>query len=279
MSVKIVSDSACDIPKELVDELGIYVVPLYVNFGNESLKDGIDITADAFYERLISGPIHPFTSQPSPGDFLNIYKKIDDENDGIISIHLSSKLSGTFKSASIASEDQSLKSKIKVIDTGHVSMSSGLCVLEAAKQAKNGADMDTIIETVNSFASRAHFVALLDTLEYLEKGGRIGKARSMLGSLLNIKPMITIENGESKEFGKARTFKKGVAKLRDFCYQFDKLHSLSVVYSTDLDLAIEFSDSLSSLLEDSIPIIGRIGPVTGTHSGPGTLGVGLVPKI
>ena len=199
-------------------------------------------------------------------------------NDGIISIHLSSKLSGTFKSASIASEDQSLKSKIRVIDTGHVSMSSGLCVLEAARQAKNGADMDTIIQTANDFASRAHFVGLLDTLEYLEKGGRIGKARSMLGSLLNIKPMITIEDGESKEFGKARTFKKGIAKLDDFCRQFNQLHSLSVVYSTDLDLAVEFSDKLSSLLE-SEPIISRIGPVTGTHSGPGTIGVGLVAKI
>ena len=278
MSVKIVSDSACDIPKELADELGIHVVPLYVNFGEESLKDGIDIKADDFYERLISGPIHPFTSQPSPGDFLDIYKKLDDDNDGIISIHLSSKLSGTFKSASIASEDQSLKSKIRVIDTGHVSMSSGLCVLEAARLAKSGSDMDTIIQATNDFANRAHFVGLLDTLVYLEKGGRIGKARSMLGSLLNIKPMITVENGESKEFGKARTFKKGIAKLTDFCNQFEQIQSLSVVYSTDSDLAKEFSDSLSSLL-GSKPIISRIGPVTGTHSGPGTIGVGLISKI
>ena len=157
-------------------------------------------------------------------------------------------------------------------------MSSGLCVLEAARLAKNGADMDTIIEATNDFSSRAHFVGLLDTLVYLEKGGRIGKARSMLGSLLNIKPMITVENGESKEFGKARTFKKGIAKLSDFCHQFDQLQSLSVVYSTDSDLAIEFSDSLNSLL-GSKPIVSRIGPVTGTHSGPGTIGVGLISKI
>ena len=278
MSVKIVSDSACDIPKELAEELDIHVVPLYVNFGEESLRDGIDINAENFYQRLTSDPIHPFTSQPSPGDFLDIYQKLDSDNDGIISIHLSAKLSGTFKSASIASEDQSLKSKISVIDTGHVSMSSGLCVIEAAMLAKNGADFDTIVKATNDFASRAHFVGLLDTLVYLEKGGRIGKARSMLGSLLNIKPMITVENGESKEFGKARTFKKGIAKLTDYCNQFGKLHSLSVVYSTDSDLALEFSDNLSSLI-NSKPIISRIGPVTGTHSGPGTIGVGFISNI
>ena len=197
MTVRIVTDSTSDLPPTLASQHEIEVVPLNVHFANEVYKDGTEITADQFFEKLIKGPIYPTTSQPSIGEFIDIYKKIAEKGDEIVSIHISKILSGTYNSALQASKNLEDEINIHVVDSEKVSMSLGLSAIAAAQAAKNGGSVEEVISAAESAADRGRFVALFDTLEYLAKGGRIGKAQSLLGGLLKIRPILTVEMEKS----------------------------------------------------------------------------------
>ena len=277
MSIRIVTDSTADIPKEIAAELNIEVVPLNVHFGPDTFKDGIDLTTDAFFNKLVEGPDFPSTSQPSVGEFVEVYESIFEEGDEIVSIHISSKLSGTSNSAQLAAEQLKDNGKIAIVDTLQASLTVGLTAIAAAKAVLAGSTFQEIVDTANSTSNRAELFALLDTLEYLEKGGRIGKARALLGGLLKIKPLITITEGEVGEFGKVRSRQAGIQKLHDACVEAGKIESLVVAYSTEEDDALELASRLTHVLpEGETPLVARVGPVIGAHAGPRVIALGMV---
>ena len=277
MAVKVVTDSTADIPPELAQSLGITVVPCNVNFGTETFKDGVDLSAEEFYERLINGPQFPSTSQPSPGDFVETYERVGDGADAIVSVHVSAKLSGTYNSAVQAKEQANIKCPIDVVDSYQASCGLGVVAIVAAQEAGKGAGLEEVAATARSAADRAELFFLLDTLEYLQKGGRIGKARALVGTVLKIKPMIILREGIVHEMGKARSFSKGVAKLLETAREFAPLELAYVPYTTSPDVAQEVAEGLRELLpEGSEPLVAPAGPTIGTYAGPGAVGIGLL---
>ena len=277
MPIKIVTDSASDLPVEIAESLDITIVPCIVNFGTETYKDGVDLLANDFYDRLTGGSVFPTTSQPSPGDFAQVYDDISQGADGIVSVHLSSKLSRTYESAVRGKGESSAECPIEVIDSAQASMGIGMVAMAAARAAGQGASLEDVARAARAAAGRSQLYFLLDTLEYLQRGGRIGKARALVGSLLNIKPMLIVREGEVQELGKARTFPKGIAKLQDVTRGYAPLESACVLHTTTPDLAREVAESIGDLLpEDQEPFIARTGPTVGAHVGPGVIGVGLL---
>jgi len=189
MAVKIVTDSATDIPPELAKELDVTVVPATIFFGDEAFRDGVDITPDEFFRRLTSSPVLPKTSQPSVGDFLEAYKPLVDEGHDIVSVHVSSKLSGTLNSARNASQELP-GARIETVDSGLASIGATIAVQTAAEAVRRGMAADEVAKAAARAASRVQFYIVFDTLEYLQKGGRIGKAQALVGSLLSLKPIL-----------------------------------------------------------------------------------------
>jgi DegV family protein with EDD domain len=196
MTIRIVTDSTADLPQAFAEELGITVVPLYVQFGQNTYRDRIDISEEEFYQRLLNDPVHPSTSQPSPQDFADVYNKLSKQADGIVSIHISNKLSGTYNSALQGKELAATACPIEVIDSEMVSMGLGLLAAEAANVASSGKGLQELVEEVKRLIPSTHVWALFDTLKYLAMGGRIGKAKEMMGSVLNIKPILVVKDGE-----------------------------------------------------------------------------------
>ena len=280
MTIKIVTDSTSDLPPALASEHGIEVVPLNVHFANEVFKDGTEITPDQFFEKLIKGPIHPTTSQPSIGEFIDLYKKIAQKGDEIVSIHISQILSGTYNSALQASKNLEGEINIHVVDSEQVSMSLGFSTIAAAQTANQGGSVEEVISAAESTADRSRFVVLLDTLEYLAKGGRIGKAQSLLGGLLKIRPILTVENGEIAPYGKARSRKAGLSKLEQAIRSFGDIEEIYVMYSTDTKDAEIVAEKVSDLLPTGkTPMVIRVGPVIGTHAGPNLVALGCLTAV
>ena len=277
MTIRVVTDSASDLDPEIANDLGIVVIPCRVNFGTESLKDGVDLTSDNFYSRLTTGTVFPTTSQPPPGDFIEAFEEIGKDTDGIVSVHVSSKVSGTYNSAIQAKDQCDTDCPIAVIDSTQASMALGLIAIAAAETALSGASLSEVKNAANGAVSRSQSMFVLDTVEYLEKGGRIGKARALLGTILKIKPMIIMKDGEVDELGKARTFGKALVKLQETARSFSPVERLSVAYTTTPDLASEIADDLRDMIVgDSEPLIARVGPSIGTHAGPGSIGICLI---
>jgi len=275
MTVKIVTDSSADLPDELVKELGIAVIPLYVRFGDEVLRDRVDISEDEFYNRLEHDPVHPNTTQPGPQDFVDVYQKLVQGADGIVSIHLTGKLSGTCNSALQARETMGKECPVEVVDSETLSMALGLVVIAAAKAAKAGENMDKVVKAAKQTMPKIHLLALLDTLEYLKKGGRIGKAKALLGSILNVKPMLTLKGGEVVPAGQVRTRAKGMGRLFEFVQSAANIQDLVVVHSTTPDEAQALAERLGSVFDKEKIIMSRVGPVLGVHMGPGALIVAI----
>jgi DegV family protein with EDD domain len=271
MPVKIVTDSTADLPPQLAKELGISVVPVYVRFGEEVYLDRVDISEDEFYQRLQKTEVHPSTVQPGPQDFLEVYRKLLKEADGIVSIHISAKLSGTYNSAMMAKDMLDTKCPVEVVDSRMVTMGLGLPVIVAANMANAGESADKIVKEVKKATPKIRLLCLLDTLEYLQKGGRIGKAKALLGSILNVKPMITIKDGEVVPAGQVRVRAKGIDKLFELGQSAKKIQDLAVVHSTTLDEAQSLAERLGSVFDRKQIKIARVGPALGVHTGPGAL--------
>jgi len=281
MAVKIVTDSSVDLPAQLVEELGITVVPLYVRFGNEVYRDQIDISADDFYQRLQHDPVHPSTTQPSPQDFANAYEKVAPKADGIVSVHISAKLSGTCNSALQGKkmrEEVGPICPIEVIDSQTLTMGLGIICIAAAKAANAGGSVEEVVDEVKKMIPRMHLLFTLDTLKYLALGGRIGKAKALLGSVLNVKPILAIKDGEVVPAGQVRSRSKGIDRLVDFVQSAASIQDLAIIYNTTPDEAQTLAERVAPIFAKEKITIARLGPLLGVHAGPGALAIAFVEK-
>ena len=277
MAIKVVTDSTSDLDSAIAEDLGITIVPLNVHFGETVFKDGIDLNTDQFFDKLINGNVFPSPSQPSLGEFVDVYKEISQPGDVIISVHVSSKLSGTINSAQQAANTLSGTVDVRIVDTQQVSMTVGLSAVGAAQAAQEGKSAEECIAIAESVAKRSNFFALFDTLEYLEKGGRIGKARSLIGGLLKIRPILRVEDGEIGQFSKARSRNMGMLKLEQAVRELGKLDDIAIVYSTDGSDAEKLAATVKELLpDDKSPFLTRVGPVIGTHAGPNLVAIAAI---
>ena len=271
--VKIVTDSLSDITSDVAEELGITVVPLTVLFGKESFLDRVTITTDEFYHRLTHDDTWPTTTQPPPSTFVDVYNKLVEETDEILVITLSSKLSGTYESAVNARGSVQKKCRIEVIDSLTVAMGLGLVVITAAKAAQAGAKLDELVDLVHSAIPRSHLVAYFDTLKYLAKGGRIGKAQGLLGAVLSVKPVLTVKDGEMSPVTRLRSRAAGTDYLYNFVAGFPRIEELAVEHTTVPDEANRLVERLGSLFPKERIYRSIISPVVGTHAGPGAMAV------
>ncbi len=279
MAIKIVTDSGADLPTALTEELDVTVVPVYLRFGKEVYRDRVDISEDEFYQRLLKDPVHPNTTQPSPQDFASVYDKLSQEADSIISIHITSKLSGTYNSAVQGKKMVSNKCHIEVVDSLSLSIGVGLMVILAAKMAKSGKNLEQIVDELQKIIPNVHLLILFDTLKYLVKGGRIGKAKGLLGSVLNVKPMLAMKDGELIPSGQVRTRSKGIDRLLDFVKNAKEIQDLAILHSTTPDEAQALLECTGSVFPKEHTMIARLGPGLGVHGGPGVLAVALRGEI
>ncbi|MFC2011610.1 DegV family protein [Chloroflexota bacterium] len=271
MTVKIITDSLSDITSDLGDKLGITVVPLTVLFGHEQYLDRVTITTDEFYHRLVTDSVWPTTTQPTPAAFVEVYNELAKETDEILVVTLSSKLSGTYESALSARDMVKSKCRIEVIDSQVVAMGLGLIAITAAEKAQAGASLDELIQFVNGAKTRSHFVVYFDTLKYLAKGGRIGKAQSLLGAMLSVKQILTVKEGEMAPLTRRRSLSAGMDYLYDFAAGFPNIEELAVEHTTDPEEADRLADRLKSIFPEKHIYRSTVSPVLGVHGGPGAI--------
>ena len=272
MTVKIVTDSAADLPLDLARESGITIVPVYVRFGDKVYRDGVDIGPDEFYAKLMSSPVLPSTSAPSAGDFAKAYRDVSSSTDEIVSIHITRRHSGTYDAAVLGRKMiEKTRCRIDVIDSEGVTMWQGLVVLAAARAAEAGYKLHEVVRTVQETIWQMRALALFDTVKYITKGGRVGNAISRVESILNLKALVTLRNGVLRPAGLARTRSKGIGRLREFIKSTLHIEELAIVYSTTPDDAQKLADYTVTLLPNIVPKIVRIGPALGVHAGPGAI--------
>ena len=282
MAVKFIDVSACDILPEEAKELGIIHLPLKVLFGENEYADSVDLSHEEFYEKLVESDVLPKTSQVPPADFEDAYRKVTEENNEAIVITVSGILSGTNQSAMIAQED--FEGKVFVVDSENVAIGERILVYRGLEYAKMGLKASEIADKLNEDKKKIRLMALLDTLEYLKKGGRISSAVAFAGGLLSIKPVVAVENGEVSLIGKARGSKQGYNLLRELvakCKGIDFEKPFSLAYSGLSDKLlkkyIEDSAELWKGHTENLPIY-TIGCAIGTHVGPGAIAVAFFEK-
>jgi fatty acid kinase fatty acid binding subunit len=274
--IKIVTDSTASLPQALIREHDIRVVPLYVHFGEQAYKEGIDITNEQFYERLRVAATLPTTSQPSVGEFLEVFKELTDAGHELVVLTISSKLSGTWNSAMGALE-MLPGAPISVIDSLCTSLALRQLVEAALEQIAQGATRQQVVDYVEQLKGKLHILFVVDTLEYLAKGGRIGNAKAFLGTLIKIKPILILENGVIEPCEQVRTKGKAVARMLEMIEerlagQGPKAH-VALVHAMALDEALAFRKQVVARLGCAEPPINELGPVIGAHTGPGVVAI------
>lgn len=274
--IAIVTDSTADIPKDSAEALGITVIPLTVNFGMKQYLDGIDIESEQFYRMLASANPLPTTSQPSPAEFQQLYERLLQDHDSVLSIHLSAGLSGTLSSAAAAQE--MVQGDVHLIDSRSISLGIGALVVEAVELVKQGLYAAEIAERLLAARDRIEVLFTLDTLEYLHKGGRIGRVQAMMGSLLNIKPIVRVVDGIYVTAGKARRQEqalKTMAELFTSLANGRQVKRIAVAHGAALGAAQTLAKLLEQTLGQKIDLLTQVGPVIGVHTGPGTIGASV----
>ena len=271
MVVKIVTDSTADLPPETAQDLGITVVPVYVRFGNEVYRDGVDISGDGFYQKLLSSPVHPATSQPTPQDFARVYSDCGQEAEGIISIHVSAKVSGTYSSAMQGKKLTKGKCQIEVVDSGFTSVGLGLVVMAAARLAKAGGSLPEVFRETQRAIDQIRMLGIVETLKYLVLGGRVSKTTAAIANVLNIKPLLTFRNGEIVRAGLVRTYSQGLHRLYEFVKSNPAIQDLAIAYSTVPELASQMKSLIGSRFPQEKILTTQLGAGLGVHGGPGTL--------
>ena len=277
--VHIVTDSTADLPAGLVEAEGLDVtsVPLNVHFGNETFKDKIDLTNDEFFRRLATSPVLPKTSQPSVGEFEAAYRRLATDGAPICSIHVSARLSGTHQSATMAAGAVAAEgATIQVVDSLNASLGLGFLVLAAARLARDGASLAEIVEQVERMTPHIHLVFALDTLEYLQRGGRIGRAQALVGSLLSIKPILRLDEGQVVPLRRERTRARAIDALVAIAGDLERVTTLGVIHSgapaDAAALVARLATAARPPMETSAIVTSEFGPVVGTHTGPSALG-------
>ena len=272
MVVKIVTDSTADLPAGVASELGITEVPLYVKFGDAVYRDRVDITSDEFFSRLESDSILPTTSPPTPQDFADVYRAVSKDADAIVSIHISSKMSETCENAIKGKELSKVNCPIEIVDSLWVSAALGMLVMDAARSALAGKKYEDIAKTAIETIPRIDYLGMFDDLKYLSRGGRIGKAKAFLGTVLGMKLMLSIAYGEFIPVDRVYSYKKAFEMIYEFARTAGKLQEIAVVHSILPDDAQALADRLSTILPGEHINIIRHGPGIGVHVGPGTVG-------
>ena len=275
MTVKVVTDSTSDIPPDLARELGITVVPIYVIFGQKVYRDRVDIGEDEFYHKLVSGSVYPTTSVPSPQDFADAYNKLARETDEIISIHVSSKLSGTCNSALLGTQLVDKKCRVEVVDSMSMSMGLGLSVIAAAKEARAGDNLEQVTQSARRTVLQVHSLIMANTLKYAVKGGRLSKAYGLLGTVLGVKPILGMRDGDVFLAGLARTRAKALQRLYEFATSFPRVKEIALGYTTEYDDAKTLAERLKMPFPETPVYIARVGPAVGAYGGPGGMGMGV----
>lgn len=273
MGIRIITDSICDVPKEYAERYGIKIMPLTVHFGDHTYKDGIDLTLEEFIAKLEEAAELPTTSQVPPVEFIEAYKEELSLGNKVISIHGSSQLSGTYNSALIAKE-QVGETDIHVVDTMAITMGAGMLVIKAARLAAEGMEPGAIVKEIESSKERMKHLIIVDTLKYLHKGGRLSLSASVMGSILNIKPILTVENGKMELFDKARGIKKAITIVLDTIKENgwtlnDKVVGINHIVDPEHMHMLE--DELKREYNIKEIIKGEVGSVVATHGGPGAV--------
>ena len=273
MTVKIVTDSVADLPSQVAKELGITVIPMLVRWGEEIYRDGIDLTAEQFYEKLKCTKIPPVTSVPSPGTFAEVYDKLAEETDEILAIILSSRLSGTYEVALQSIGLMKRKCRVEVIDSRWATMTEGFIVMKAAQA---GASLDEVMEVARKTIPRVDLLCTFDTLEYLRRGGRIGKAQAFLGSVLRVNPLITLRDGVVEPVGRTRSRAKAIERLYQFALSYSHIEEMAVEDTACPDEAEALVQRLSTRFPKERIYRSKMTPAIGVHTGPGLLLVAIL---
>jgi DegV family protein with EDD domain len=273
MTVKIVTDSVADLPSQVVKELDITVIPILVRWGEELYRDGIDLTAEQFYERLKHSKIPPSTSVPSPGTFAEAYDKLAEGANEILAIIVTSRLTGTYNVALQSIGLMKRKCRVEVIDSKCATMAEGFVVMRAAQA---GANLDEVMEVTRKTIPRVDFLSTFDTLEYLKRGGRIGKAQAFLGSILKVNPLITLRDGVVEPAGRTRSRAKAIDRLCEFAMSYSHIEEIAIEEATTPNEADRIAERLSAKFPKERIYRSKPSPVIGAHTGPGFLLVAVL---
>jgi DegV family protein with EDD domain len=272
----LVTDSTSDLLADGARALKVTVVPLTVRFGEEQLRDGVDIDSSTFYRRLAASQALPTTSQPSPEDFAAVYRSLlKTPEDEVVSVHLPAHLSGTVQSATLAAREVDPE-RVRVVDSWTISGGLQLLLDLAARERDQGLDAATIVQNLERRRQRVTCYVLLDTITYLQKGGRIGRAQAFIGGVLNVKPIVSVERGEVGPAARVRSKQQGVAKMVELVRGNGPLESMSMMHGDAADAAGEVRARLTQLLPELQIPLGQLGPVVGTYAGPGSVGVAVL---
>ncbi len=273
--VAVVTDSTADIPAEVAAAQGVRVVPCHLLFGDQVFHDGVDIRPAEFYRRLRQSEVLPTTSQPSSGEFISVYRELSEWADSIVSIHVSSALSGTLESAHTAVAQMGLHVPIYVVDSRVVSMALGLVVLAAAEMAATGQDALEIVERTRDLIPKVNVLFMVDTLQYLHRGGRIGGAERLAGSLLSIKPLLHIVDGRIEVLEKTRTRQRAVARLLDVIGErvgSARAVRFAVAHADAENEALRLKAEIERRFQHRVSYLCELSSAVGTHGGPGVVG-------
>lgn len=271
--VKLVTDSASDLPAEVEKELDITVVPLHIQFGNQTYQDRLDLSPEEFYTKLQQSPVLPSTAAPSPGMFAEVFDNIASKYSEILGVFVSRKLSATYDAALQGIKLMKKKCRVELADSTMGIMGEGLLVIEAAKKAKAGASLNELINLISETIPRIHVRVTLDTLEYLARGGRIGKVQALLGSMLRMNPILGLKDGVAVPSARVRSRAKATEWLLEFASKCSKVKAFAVEYGTNVAEARAFAARLASLFPQAAHYMSNVSPVIGTHTGPNLLSV------
>ena len=274
MRVKIVTDSTCDLPRKVAEELGITVIPVNVHFGEEVYKDGVELSTDEFYRKLQTNSVLPKTSVPSPGIFREVYQMLASKSDAIVSIHVAAAMSATCEAARLGAAE--LKHPISIVDSQTASMACGLLAVIAARAAREGASLADIEALLKDAIPRTITYGVFSTMEYLYKGGRIGRAQAFLGSALKMHPILAIKAGQVIPMERVRTRPKAVERLCQIVESFGIPREMAVMWTTDPQASQDLARRLSSVFPEERMYRASIGPSMGSQVGPDALGVALI---
>ena len=276
--VKLVTDSVSDLPPEVVKELEITIIPLNVHFGQETYKDRVDLNSEEFYHKLEHSSTFPSTSAPSPGLFAEVFDDLAMKCNQILGVFVSRKLSATYDAALQGVKLMKRKCQVEIVDSALGIMGQGLLVMEAARKALSGVNLSELVGMTSKTIPRIHIRITLDTLEYLARGGRIGKVQAFLGSMLRMNPILGIKDGVAFPFARVRSRAKATDWLCDFASKFEKVKALAVEYGTNAAEAKALAERIASVFP-KIPIyLSNVSPVIGTHTGPNVLSVTVMEE-
>jgi DegV family protein with EDD domain len=276
MAVKIVTDSLADIPSGVAKELGIIVVPLNVHFGTQTFRDGVDLTAEQFYDKLVQSKIFPTTTVPPLSVFVSTYDKLAEETDEIVAITFSRKLGASYNTAMEAKGLMKRRCRVEVVDSEWAVMAQGLIVIAAAKAVQGGADIDKVVSLTRRNIPRADVRMVFDTLEYLSRGGRIGKARTFLSSVLRVNPVLGIRDGEVYPFAREHSRTKAIDYLYHFATSFSRIEGMAVEDATTPDEADGLAKRLASKFPEALIYRSKVTPAVGVHVGPHVVAVSVL---